>query len=108
MPAFTTGVVSIKLISLIISGRYSRAAGAKILDYYKSVITGSVRSSAPSLAASAWSFTIVNEAHRHVFAPRFSVARARARTDMKHHRLEVGYGNKPRTSAPGALVIADL
>lgn len=48
VPAFTAGVVSIKLISLIISGRYSRVAGAKILDYYKSVITGPDRGGAPS------------------------------------------------------------
>lgn len=53
VPAFTVGVVSIKLISLIISGRYSRVAGAKILDYYKSVITGSSRGGAPSLASIA-------------------------------------------------------
>lgn len=68
MPAFTAGVVSIKLISLIISGRYSRAPGAKILDYYKSVITGSGRGSAPSLAASAASRGPLRSLMKHIGA----------------------------------------
>lgn len=53
-------------------------AGAKILDYYKSVITGSGRGRAPVIGrTSRIAFTIINEAHRlSYFASRFSIALA--------------------------------
>lgn len=41
LDGYQVGVITIKLISLVISSRYSRSAETRILDYYKSpVITG--------------------------------------------------------------------
>lgn len=53
-------------------------AGAKILDYYKSVITGSGRGRAPVIGRTGRiAFTIVNEAYRFSYlASRFSIALA--------------------------------
>jgi len=79
-------------------------AGAKILDYYKSVITGSSRSKALVISRTGRiAFMIVNEPHwLSYFASRFSIAHTAKISS------EVGYGNEPRISAPGASIIADL
>jgi len=81
----------------------SAFAGAKILDYYKSVITGSGRGKA----------FVISRPHR-LYDRQWTTLTFVFRIALfncahgKNHRSEVGYGNEPRISAPGASIIADL
>lgn len=61
----TARVITIKLISLVISSRYSRPAGTRILDYYKLRDYRPEGASVPLLAIGAITnaFTSVNEPH---------------------------------------------
>lgn len=61
----TARVITIKLISLVISSRYSRPAGTRILDYYKIRDYRPEGASVPLLAIGAITnaFTSVNEPH---------------------------------------------
>lgn len=111
VPAFTAGCCRYKIdIAYNLRPLQSGcAAGAKILDYYKSpsVITGSDLGNAPppaDRAGIAGSFTIANEAHRRAFRS----SRLFNRTCWRELPLRRGLWKSAANFRPGPAVTADL